>query len=542
MARGAAAGGVALAVALALQALACFYLGYYAFLTVPLFGAWLLLRDRGARSLLSLAASVAAGALLVLPVAMQYLAARRTGAVRLPDPDLPWLGSIAGAGALAAVGWIGPGAMLLGLVGLAAAFARSHDAGQGAASGHRSSVASAAWVLVAAAVVLALGPELRFDDGRAIALPHGWLAAIVPGFGMLRGPIRALSLATLGMALAGAIGLSRIGAGWARPLRALVACGGVALAVLWLARTRVPIEEGTLGARLPEVYRWLAAQPRDGGVLEVPGAAAEEDLGGLARESRYMIFSTTHWHPIVNGYTAYPPVWGELAKSLARRLPDRDAVQTLVNLAPLRFVVVHEAMLAPEQREDWRTRAAAGGLREHKRFGDDVVYEVALPPSADWRRAVNDPEPSATLQGTPVAPLAPDCREARLEIALPGELRASLAARAIPARVENLGDCTWPGLAVRPEGLVVLTARWLDAPLGARPPTLRARLPYDLPPGEAADVDALILTPPVPGRYRLRVELAQEGDPAPLAASEGDVVVVPAPPRPPAGPASGVTE
>ena len=523
------AGAIGLALALALQALACFYLGYYAFVTVPLFGAFLLATGHGARALAGLAASVAAAGALVLPVALRYVAARDAGAVRVPDPSLPWRGSLLGAGFAAGAAWVGPLALGLAFVGIAAALGRRRGVAPESAAtpGDEPAIARASWLLALSALVLALGPELRLGSAGTLPLPHGWLAAIVPGFGILRGPMRALSLATLGASLAGGLALARAGALWPPRARAAIAVAGVAAAALWLAWTPVAIDRSPLGGELPPVYRWLASQPVDGPVLEVPGAASEEDLGGLARESRYMAYSTRHWHPLVNGYTAYPPVWGELAKSLARRLPDRDALQTLVDLAPVRWVIAHRDFMGNAERSAWDASAPEAGLALRATFGGDAVYAVDLAPSADWRGAIVDPPRGVTLEGTSTAPLPQTCRRADLRARFPAEMRAALTVRAVPTRVENRGDCTWPALSIRPEGLVVLTAGWVDAPPGTAPPVVRARLPRDLAPGSGADVDALVLTPGVPGRYRLRLDLAQEGGGPPLASAEGVVDVLP---------------
>src|SRR5205823_6547883 len=67
-----------LAAALALQALACLYLGYFAFVAVPVYALVRLARAPAekARAAAGLAAGFAAGALVALPVALPYLHAR----------------------------------------------------------------------------------------------------------------------------------------------------------------------------------------------------------------------------------------------------------------------------------------------------------------------------------------------------------------------------------------------------------------------------------------------------------------------------------
>ncbi|MEY4949238.1 MAG: hypothetical protein RL698_1449 [Pseudomonadota bacterium] len=528
---------------LALQALACFYLGYYAFLGVPLWSAvlWWTASPRASRAhaLGAVVVAVALAGGLVLPVALRYLAARRDGVLRPQDPELVHLGSLAAVGPAGGAAWIGPLALLLAAAGLVASLVQWRSSRAGARAPTRpggdadalAGAAAAAWSVVALATALALGPEVRMG-GLRVTLPHAWLAAIVPGFGVLRAPIRALSFATLGLAVGGALALSRAGSAWPSRRRLLVAAAGIALAMVWIGRHRVPVEVSPLDRALPPVYRWLASQPRDGGLLEVPGAVAEEDLGGLVREARYMLFSTVHWQPIVNGYTGYPPVWGELAKSLAHRLPSRDALQTLVDLAPVRRVILHRGALG-EAAGRWEAGAPAAGLVEVARFDDDVVYEVTLTPLSDWRGAVDAPAGATTLEGASLGPLDAPCARGSLAASFPTEMRIALGARAVPVKVVNGGDCTWPGLAVRPDGLVVVRADWPDLPTATTAPVLRSRLPHDLAPGAPAELDAFVLPPRAVGTHRLRLVLAQEGAARPIATVESDVRILPARPREP---------
>lgn len=538
-ARGRRATGVAgTAAALALQALACFYLGYYAFLAVPLWAAVLWSADAKPawriRAWFEAAAVAALAATLVLPVALRYLEARSSGVLPAQDPGLVRLGSLTAVGLPGAFAWIGPLPFLLAASGLAAAaFVRSRP---GNGTGPRGA-SLAALAVAAAGVVLALGPDVEVA-GLRLSLPHGWLAAIVPGFGVLRAPLRALSFATLGLSLAGALALGRAGKTWPGRLRSVSAAAGLSLAMLWIGARRVPVEPSPLGAELPPVFRWLAGQPVTGGVLEVPGAVAEEDLGGLVREARAMLHSTVHWHPIVNGYTGYPPAWGELAKSLAHRLPDRDALQSLVNLAPVSRVILHRRAMGEVPSDAWEAHARGAGLVERARFGDDVAFDVTLAPDRDWRSAPNAPPAATTLEGTALAPLGPGCAAGSIEAEFPAEMRIALGARSVPVSVANRGDCRWPGLAVRPAGLVVVRASWADVADDARPPVLRSRLPHDLAPGGVARFDAFVLSPRSTGVHRLRLDVVQEGvGGPPIASVERDVTILPARPRPPLAPA-----
>src|SRR5207247_1777766 len=85
-----------LAAALALQALACLYLGYFAFVAVPVYALVRLARAPAekARAAAGLAAGFAAGALVALPVALPYLHARAEHVI--PTQEV---------GTVAAFGW-----------------------------------------------------------------------------------------------------------------------------------------------------------------------------------------------------------------------------------------------------------------------------------------------------------------------------------------------------------------------------------------------------------------------------------------------------
>ena len=59
----------------------------------------------------------------------------------------------------------------------------------------------------------------------------------------------------------------------------------------------VPVEAGSA---VPPVYRWLADEPADTTVLELPADRIDDSF-------RYMYFSTYHWLRIVNGTSGFIP-------------------------------------------------------------------------------------------------------------------------------------------------------------------------------------------------------------------------------------------
>ena len=77
---------------------------------------------------------------------------------------------------------------------------------------------------------------------------------------------------------------------------------------------------------------------------------------------------------------------------------------------------------------------------------------------------------------------------------------------------ENRSACTWPGLGIRPEGLIGLTYRWV-APDGQKGPTGPfAQQIDDIAPGATVE-SAVLVSPPrdLPGTWRLEVDLIQHG-------------------------------
>ena len=265
-------------------------------------------------------------------------------------------------------------------------------------------------------------------------------------------------------------------------------------------------------------YRWLTRQPDQGAVLEVPAWQIEGDLPGQLASGRYMVASTLHWHPLLNGYTAYPPPTAEFLAAAIRRLPDPDALAVLVDSVDVRWIVVH-GVPWPE----------TPGLAPAARFGNEQVYAVTRPPARPWRAELL-PRARAraadTLDGTPTAPLAPACRAGRLlEVTPPAAMFPVPAPIPVRIRFANASPCRWPALGVRRDGLVGLTYGW-TAPSGRTfPDGAFTRLLHDVAPGETVDTTMLVFPGSEPGTWRLEARLVQEGLPEPLARESATVEV-----------------
>jgi hypothetical protein len=151
----------------------------------------------------------------------------------------------------------------------------------------------------------------------------------------------------------------------------------VALAFVAAAELLVPL-------RLPEaprvdaVYRALARLPR-GAVIEMPFYYPEV---GLFQHAKYMLASTAHWMPLVNGYSDYiPPDFIEHVLTLAP-FPSRDAFKVL-EPNRVRYAVFHMYGYNTQNRNDVlaRLKQFEPYLRPLYFSEDTRLYEiVGFPP------------------------------------------------------------------------------------------------------------------------------------------------------------------
>src|SRR5262249_36887789 len=124
-------------------------------------------------------------------------------------------------------------------------------------------------------------------------------------------------------------------------------------------------------------------------------------------ETQHMLLSAYHWKRLVNGYSGYlPPTYFFLA-GIAQRLPDRDALQDLVDLVDLRWLIVHRFSRQPVSA--WEGLEQAGAVGRWVTGDDEVLYEVRLPQRrnlVDQVRGAVLHIPETSLLGTPLTPLS----------------------------------------------------------------------------------------------------------------------------------------
>ncbi len=238
-------------------------------------------------------------------------------------------------------------------------------------------------VMAAMAVLVALGPRIRLFGEDLGPGPFALAREAVPLFRMIRVTSRAGVFLALPLAMLAAKAL----AAW-RP-RPPVLLGLFALVVAEGVVAPIPMPDWTkvIDSRRepPEVYRWLAAQPPGTPVVHLP----MRDVYGLEQrpafhESVYMVYSTHHWQPLVNGYAGIEPAAYRRYREQSRFFPGEEFLAAMRAIG-VRYVVLHRGGYGPNQwarLEEALPAARDRSLREVASFSGDTVFELLPAPGA----------------------------------------------------------------------------------------------------------------------------------------------------------------
>lgn len=245
--------------------------------------------------------------------------------------------------------------------------------------------------LAAASFLMSLGSSLYFFGRRLdLPMPYELFYYVFPGFKVMRVPARfviliALSLAVLsGFAVKGMLSrLSRWRAG--RLAASLATIAVVGLLLVDLMSAGLPMFPVPDKSRFPPVYAWLARQPGDVSVMELPLADYNERTfaAGLQyeetwapREGWYTYYSTVHWKRIFNGYSGFiPDSYYEGVKATSD-FPSGGSID-FIRKTGVDLVIVHGGIIGPEKLEavlEWERTHEDFHLV--KAFGQDYVYTI----------------------------------------------------------------------------------------------------------------------------------------------------------------------
>jgi hypothetical protein len=367
----------------------------------------------------------------------------------------------------------------------------------------------------AAGIILSFGPSIHLN-GQDWWSPYRLLAAIVPGFGTMRQPLRFILVFEFGLAILVGLAAERV---FGRRGLCWTATGAVFTAWLWMSSTLAtyPVHFVKPSPTARAAYDWLAQHGEGRPVIEIPRA----DFTGAARR---MFLSTIHWSPIAEGYSGYFPRSDLFLYDIANRLSDdSSALQELVDYADIGWLLVHLDEIPREDRGRWENLAMTDALELAFRSGDQLLYRVRLGVRDDRRTRLFSRE--TTLQGTPLAVLEGPC-PGRLQLVGPVVDRVRPRSRmSVQLDVRNDSSQTWPARGLIPRHLVRVRRALLRGDGG----TLAWRhvdLPSDVPPGGSVLVDVETDVPAWPGTYVLRLELEQVLD-RPFSSCGVEPLVVP---------------
>jgi hypothetical protein len=234
------------------------------------------------------------------------------------------------------------------------------------------------------AFAMSLGPQIytrgRLIEARSV---YALFRDFAPGFDGLRVPARFAMVVALGLA-----GLAGCGAAVMTRRRHGVAAVAVLTALVGAESWSVPLPmnenstdykqsglaplPGTLaiGSATPDVYRFVAQLPPSSALIEMP-------FGEIAFETRYMFYSTTHWRPLVNGYSGgAPDQYGLWAERLKDVLDLPEPAWRAVTESRATHIIVHEDGYAGDRGQQISNWVRAHGGQELGEFGTDHLFRV----------------------------------------------------------------------------------------------------------------------------------------------------------------------
>lgn len=202
--------------------------------------------------------------------------------------------------------------------------------------GVRSSQASflrwASLALIGIGAMMALGPSWHIGPWQ-IRGPYGLVVTLMPWLTLIRATARWFILALIGLSALSGLGLNRVlrGPRWKLGLLWV----GIGILEGWAVP--IPVAPLPRPADLPPAYRWLADQPGNFAVLELPVFLPLD-----ADETMRMYGALVHRKPLVIAYSGYIPSDIREIRERLRAFPRPEALEEIMRLSALgvRYVLV----------------------------------------------------------------------------------------------------------------------------------------------------------------------------------------------------------
>jgi len=351
--------GAALGIALAAQALACAYYGIFAGLMVGYGALFFSIRRglwRNRDFWIALAGGAVVAGLIVFPFLLPYLKLQEGGFVRSLDDarrySATWQSYLASPSHLhrpiltiaRQLGWrpgevLFPGvlAIVVGIVGIVMCWTR--DAAAASSPRDRETL-----MLYGSLGALALWASFGPPAGLYTVLYR-----VVPLFTFLRAPSRFGLLVVFVLSIFAAVALARLtsrAASQDHPRYRRAPVLAAALAIVALAELNVVPFPWERALPVSTNYRVLASRPR-ASIAEFPFYG---ERIAFPLHAQYMVLSTTHWMPMVNGYSDYIPQDFRDAAFVLDSFPSTDTFKILEKHR-VRYVGIHWDMYGPRAEE-----------------------------------------------------------------------------------------------------------------------------------------------------------------------------------------------
>ena len=196
----------------------------------------------------------------------------------------------------------------------------------------------------------------------------------IPIFSFLRAPARMGVLVTLSLVVFASVAVAHLLTRVRRPLLVTALLATVAIAEL----TTAPLSQFREAAPVSPVYRLLATLPH-GAVAEFPYWYERHDF---PRHAYYMLNSTAHWQPLVNGYSDHIPSDFRDSVVLLSSFPTRASF-SILDKAGARYVVFHLDMYDTRLRGRLMERldTYSAYLRPLAKEGSVWLYEIVAWPN-----------------------------------------------------------------------------------------------------------------------------------------------------------------
>src|SRR5205814_814466 len=190
---------------------------------------------------------------------------------------------------------------------------------------------------------------------------HNFLYRHVEAFRSLRVPARWAIITYAGLAVWSALGVdlllrARRGLQWS------AAASAIAIVALLDVTPRFRWEQVVIDT--PDVYRWLAKSGTKGPVIELP-------MSGWCVQFMYLLRSTAHHVPIMNGTSGFEPPVHDRLRNMAERGEMNDVFLAELERNHAQYVIVHGDWLLEQRKATMRflnEQVANGRLAFVRRF------------------------------------------------------------------------------------------------------------------------------------------------------------------------------